>query len=435
MKYLKQLLCALLCAGTLTGCTFLTGGDDLLQAPKASRTFVLLQKQLDSLMGDDLTFISPQTGSFRNTVAFEDLDSDGQNEALAFLRDSSSGQIYVYAFQLVDNGYRQLGHIEGQGTALDSVSFLQLPDGKGEAVVLTWALSGDVGQGLTVCSLENGQLSSILETTYTNYTVCDMDGDKDDELLVLSYDSKSHNIAQVYGYQDGAMSLLGQTDASQNVQSVVNIQEGLLSADGQQAVFVDNKFESDNGMQTDIYVLYQGALHNLALSADVSTYRSVAQYYSDDVNNDGIVEVPLLRELPQQSKKPGSTLWLQEWYSYSLTDAPKKVCTTYTSLTEEWSLTFPDSWCNDHVTAYILSGGDVSQTVFTAVEDGTVLLTIFVYTGRDHEKMAQENQVISLSETNNISYAASLGRDTEHKLVLKKGALKHAFRVTQAEWR
>lgn len=441
MKSIRCWICMLLCAAMLTGCSFISGGDDLLQAPKPQESYVRLQAQLEKIMGDKMTYVSPQSGSNRNTVTFEDIDADGEEEAIAFLREGTGGKIYVYAFDLVDDEYQSIGRIEGPGSALGSMSFMELGDTAGKLIVLTWTLSGDVKQGLMVCSVENGRLTNLLDTMYTSYTVSDLDDDGAEELFTVAYDDDAgRKTAQVYDYIDGEdytegkMMLLSQTDATQDVQSVVNITTGSLDTDGNQAVFVDNKFENDNGMQTDIYVLEKAKLRNIAVSATASTYRSIALYYSEDIDGDGIIEVPQLQPMPDyEDPTVAETLWMVDWYEYSMSGTTQLKQTTYDSMAEGWLLKFPQSW-RGNVTVTASSAAGVSQTTF--METGSVdapLLTIYVFTGDDREEAAAMGGLIDLGSTADICFAAKLG-DGEGDLQITEKQLIHAFSIIQNEW-
>lgn len=406
----------------------------MLQTPKPSEKFVLLEKQLDRIMGDTMTYVSPQSGSYRNTVTFEDLNGDGQDEAIAFLREGTGGKIYVYAFGLEDEEYKEIGRIEGPGSALGSMSFLQLPDGEGEAIILTWTLSGDVKQGLTVCGLRDGQLHDLLDATYTSYTVSDLDRDGAEELFTVTYDDAGRKIAQVYDYADGKMTLLSQTDATQDVQAVANVTQGKLSVDGNQAVFVDNRFENDNGMQTDIYVLDGMRLRNVAVATNISTYRSVALYYSMDIDGDGVIEVPQLKAMPgYEDRDATETLWMVDWFCYSMSGEAQRTQTTYDSLTEGWTLMFPQDW-RGPVTAVVASEAGVSQTIFIESGRSDPLLTIYVFTGEDRETAAAAGGLIDLGSTATTCFAAKLG-ETESRHSLSENQVIQAFSIIQSEWR
>lgn len=431
----------LLCAAMLTGCSFISGGDDLLQAPKPQESYVRLQEQLEKIMGDKMTYVSPQSGTNRNTVTFEDIDADGEKEAIAFLREGTGGKIYVYAFDLVDDEYQSIGRVEGPGSALGSMSFMEMGSDTGKLIVLTWTLSGDVKQGLTVCSVENGKLTDLLDATYTGFTVSDMDDDGAEELFTVAYDDAAgRKTAQVYDYINGKdsaggkMLLLSQTDATQDVQSVANITTGGLDADGSQAIFVDNKFENDNGMQTDIYVLEKTKLRNVAVSATASTYRSIALYYSEDIDGDGIIEVPQLQAMPgYENRDATETLWMVDWYEYSMNGTTQRKQTTYDSMAEGWMLKFPNSW-RGRVTAATTSAAGVSQTTF--MEIGSVdapLLTIYVFTGDDREEASAMGGLVDLGSTADICFAAKLG-ESAGDLQLTKDQVTHLFGIIKNEW-
>lgn len=435
MKSIKYWISFILCAVMLTGCSFISGGDELLQAPKPPESFVLLQEQLEQIMGEDMTYVSPQSGSYRNTVAFEDINSDGEDEAIAFLRKGTGGKIYVYAFELQNGEYKTIGRIGGPGSALGSMSLLDIGGDTGRLIVLTWTLSGDVKQGLTVCGVKHGKLTDLLDATYTSYTVSDLDQDGSEELFTVSYDDAGRKTAQVYDYNGEKMVLLSQTEATQDVQTVANITAGGLDANGTQAVFVDNKFENDNGMQTDIYVLDQKKLRNVALTSTTSTYRSIALYYSEDINGDGIIKVPQLKALPgYEQKETAETLWMVDWYQYDINGSVQLTQTTYDSLAEGWMLAFPEKWRGE-VTAKNISEAGVSQTTFMEVgEEKDPLLTIYVFTGDDREQAAAAGGLIQLGSASDTCYAAKLGTsESEYQLTEEQGV--QAFSITQTEWK
>ena len=130
MKVLKNCIWLMLCMVMLTGCSLIAGGDDLLQTPKPSEKFTMLQDQLEKIISEGKNYATPQKGSYRNTVTFEDIDGDGEDEAIAFFREGTGGKIYAYAFALEDGEYQQIGRIEGPGSALGSMSFLEVEGGK-----------------------------------------------------------------------------------------------------------------------------------------------------------------------------------------------------------------------------------------------------------------------------------------------------------------
>ena len=163
MRYCKRIAALALCAALLSGCTMLNSGDDLLQQPKPPESYLLLQNKLAELE-NSMTPISPQSGQYRNTVTFEDLNGDGNDEAIATMCSKKSGKVQVFVFQLVNDEYQQIGHISGQGSAISSLAFPSLEkDRQEKGMIITWNLSNSLEQGMTVCVLQDGEMTALRE--------------------------------------------------------------------------------------------------------------------------------------------------------------------------------------------------------------------------------------------------------------------------------
>ena len=445
MRYCKRIAALALCAGLLSGCTMLNSGDDLLQQPKPPESYLLLQNKLAELE-NSMTPISPQSGQYRNTVTFEDLNGDGNDEAIATMCSKKSGKVQVFVFQLINDEYKQIGHISGQGSAISSLAFPSLEkDRQEKGMIITWNLSNSLEQGMTVCALQDGEMTALRELEYTDYTVCDLDGDKADELFTLNY-MDNGKTANVYNYnaQKGKLELLSQAAATQDIQSPVNITTGRL-ASGETAVFVDNKYETDNGMQTDVYVLEkkqrdstakeQQRLQNLALTTELSTYRSVSLYYSEDIDSDGRVEVPQLVSPPEaEGDSSVGSLWYVDWYQFTLEgeQVPQQVATTYISINEEWKLFLPDGW-QENVSVHVASDSDISQTLFLDVETDEVLLTIYVYAEKDRDRISQIGGVKEIGGSNSRCYAMRV-ENAESPYAVTESVARSSFAQVHTDW-
>ena len=444
MRYCKRIAALALCAALLSGCTMLNSGDDLLQQPKPPESYLLLQSKLSELEAS-MTPISPQSGQYRNTVTFEDLNGDGSDEAIATMCSKKSGKIHAYVFQLIDDEYQQIGHISGQGSAIGSLAFPSLGvDQLEKGMIITWNLSNSLEQGMTVCAIQDGEMRALRDLEYTDYTVCDLDEDGADELFTLNY-MDSGKTANVYNYnsQKGKLELLSQAAATQDIQSPVSITTGRL-ASGETAVFVDNKYETDNGMQTDVYVLEkkkregtsktQERLQNLALTTELSTYRSVALYYSEDIDSDGCVEVPQLVSPPESDGESQGSIWYVDWYQFTLEGdmIPKQVATTYISLNEEWKLFLPDGW-QDHVAVHVASDSDISQTLFLDAETDEVLLTIYVYAEKDRDRISQIGGITELGGSNSRCYAMRV-ENAESAYAITESTARSSFAQVHSDW-
>ena len=180
------LLTGLLLVLFLTGCSF-KSGEDLYALPQASAEYDSLQTCLQSILKEGLEYSAPLTGSNTQSVQLVDLDNDGQDEAIAFFRDSSvdSQSLKIYVFRKSDeNTYAPALIIEGNGTAINSAVSCQLEGGKQSMceLLISWQLSTTV-YSLSAYSLNNYSLSEMMSSsTYTKYAVDDLNQDGNEEI-------------------------------------------------------------------------------------------------------------------------------------------------------------------------------------------------------------------------------------------------------------
>lgn len=169
-----------------------------MPCPRLRAEYDSLQTCLQSILKEGLEYSAPLTGSNTQSVQLADLDNDGQDEAIAFFRDSSadSQSLKIYIFRKSDeNTYAPTLMIEGNGTAINSA--VLLPAGGRQALhvraLISWQLSPTV-YSLSAYSLENDALSEMLSgSTYSKYAVKDMDQDGNDEIVMIQLDSSDQS--------------------------------------------------------------------------------------------------------------------------------------------------------------------------------------------------------------------------------------------------
>lgn len=432
---LPALACLLLLLG---GCEF-KSGDKLLQVPKPSKTYEALQKQLSAITEQGAIAVAPQSGQNRTTVKLEDLDNDGVEEAIAFFCEAKNpDRFHVYVFQKEGDRYATRGHVTGTGVQIASVSFpTLLPTGE-KGIVLSWKLGGDsVSTGMTVCSFTDGELNTLLETTYQSFITCDLDGDGADDIILLTTDPSGRRSAQLYSYSRGKLELKGETTLAPEVQTVVSLKTGNLRG-YQKAVFAEGKLEQGTGLMTDILICSGDGFRNIALegedAADSGTYRPVS-VPATDVNGDGLTEVPRAAAMPGTSAS--DAVYMLDWYAYSAGDNPVRVSTTYQNVSENWQFVLTDAWRGQVTVAKGTSEG-MSTTTFLEYHDSgksTPLLTIYRLTGDMRNYYASRDSMIELARTKNEIFAASIPRDARNSaLAIGSDDIKARFSIITQSW-
>lgn len=132
-------------------------------------------------------------------VQMADLDNDGTEEAIAFFRKPADEKpLKVYIFKAEEDGYHPLCVIESSGTAINSIYYRDLNgDGRME-VVVGWKISSDV-QAVAVYNV-SPQPEQLMRSTYSRYTMMDVDQDNAMELVVFRTDSEGSGVAECYGW-------------------------------------------------------------------------------------------------------------------------------------------------------------------------------------------------------------------------------------------
>lgn len=198
----------------------------------------------------------------------KDLDGDGQQEAVAFFRNSADEKpLKICIFTADGDTYQQTAVIEGSGTSIYSIEYNDLDNDGRQELIVGWRVSTDA-QALTVYSLRTGQPEELMRTNYVKYAVTDLDQDDLQELVVLRSDEEGNGLADYYRWQDNMLSLQSYARISSTMAELSGqqgrVQKGALS-DLSPALFITG-VEDASWSVTDILTLREGELCNLLLS-------------------------------------------------------------------------------------------------------------------------------------------------------------------------
>ena len=125
--------------------------------------------------------------------------------------------------------------------------------------------------------------------------------------------------AHIYAWQDGALQELHTASADNSITSYTAIHFGKLGRD-LSAVVVDGA-KADGSMTTQVFTLEDGLLLNSPAGVNSESYQnpfsrpSAAVFTSQDVNGDGLLEIPAASCLPSPRTSP----WIPPafWWSGS----------------------------------------------------------------------------------------------------------------------
>lgn len=416
--------------------------QDLYSLPQLPAEYTELDNRIKRILESGAETAAPMSGTNIQPVQLRDLDGDGQEESAVafFVNPADERPLKIYIFTARNGTYEQSTLIEGNGTAIYSITYNDLDmDGRDELVV-GWRVSTDL-QALSVYALRGGEAEEVMRTNYVKYSITDLNQDQTKELVVLRSDDEGTGIADYYCWQEG--SLLPRTPARISMTMAELSQQGRVTAgtlqDGSAALFVTGVAESAQAI-TDILSLRNGELVNIALSdvtgvsAEIFPFRAL---YPMDINDDGFTEVPCPTGLTGEEEQDGAYQRI-DWRGYDGDGQAQTVLSTYHATEDGWYLWLPEAWRDRILVDRSARTGEATVTFLIRGDETTPpveFLKITTLTGSDREVKAVRGNRFSLGRKDETTYVAELlEANGAWELGATENEVREAFKLIAAEW-
>lgn len=432
----KKFICLLLMAVLLlSGC--MRTVEQMYSIPKRSEDFKNLQSAIDKAMQSH-SYSAPLSGENQQAVQMADLNGDGVQECLLFAKCDSERPLRILIFRQVDDSYVHLQTVESNGSAFDLVEYVQMDDTPGMEMVVGTQLADQVLRSVSVYTFNDELVPQLqVSTNYTKFLTVDLDADDLAELFVLhpGQSDTDNGVAAVYGMEDGAMERSNEMNMSRPADKLKRILVGKLH-NGLPAVYVASTVD-EIAIVTDVYAWVSQSLTNVSFLNDSGTsVHTMRNYYvyADDVDNDGVVELPhLITMLPLESDLSTDRHELIRWYSMTQTGAEVDKCYTYHNFVGGWYLETDSQWA-PRLT--VRSQGNYYELFlwdadFTEAEK---IVTIFVLSGQNRTELAETDDRFILHSTDTVTYAASL-ESSAARYGITRESVSSGFHLIQQDWK
>ena len=379
-------------------------GDGLLSLPRLPEEYVGLQKLYDEILAEGAAYVSAKSGANRQSVQLADFDSDGENEVVSFFKNAD-GTFSVYIHKKFDETYFEIGKADGVGKNIRSVDYINM-NAMGElALLVTWDLEDSLQSALSVYSVRDGEMQNVLDLQYLSYYVTDMDLDAQDDIIAVSRDSgEQFNSVAMYSFDGSKCEVKGKTQLSIESDKVVNMVAGLTTS-GKRAVYIDSSTLESEYVTDIIYCQNDGALMNESIDTESGSANVTKRHinvYSSDIDNDGIVEVPLAKMFTGYTDPLSSdTRWKINWSEIETGKIVNNSMNTFHNSLEGWFFILPEKWDTD-VSAAIVNESNVSQTTFFVPYE-----------------IADDNYSMSYDETNSLVTIYAVSADNSDTFIRK----------------
>lgn len=413
MKKRIVTVCLLLAAALLLGGCAVQTVDQLYRLPRRSEAYNDLQSAIDGAM-TGMEFSAPLTGENQQTVQMADLDGDGEQEYLLFARGTSERPLRILIFRNQDGTYVHTDTVESNGSAFDQVEYVQMDEKGGVELIVGRRVSDQVLRSVSVYSFGNGEAEQLVTANYAKFLTTDLDDDGYSELFVLrpGQDETERGVAELYAMRDGTIERSNEVNMSEPAGQLKRILVGKLH-DGETAVYVASTVD-DATIITDVYALAESRLVNVTFSNESGTsIQTLRNYYvyADDVDNDGVVELPdQITIVPLDEELNTDRHNLIRWYAMTLDGGEVDKMYTYHNFVGGWYLELEGDLA---ARITVLRQGNHYEFYIWNPEGTNTrkLFTVYTLTGQNREEQAASENRFVVLRTESVVYAASLEAD------------------------
>ena len=395
-------LLAVLCAG----CGNPAAVEEMFTLPQPPIEYTGLAGKIEEMISAGYEYASPTAGSNIQSVQMVDLNGDNRPEAVVFLRKPSDKKpLKIMVFSPQEETYSLYCTIESSGTAVDRVEYADMDNDGARELIVGWKISADL-QTVAVYAVRPEPVA-LVKSSYTRYSIQDMDGNGVPSLLVFRTADEGVSIAEFYGWRKETMEMirscvLSSTMAELNNGSIVH---GKMNND-LSAVYVTGVNEQGMAV-TDILVGQpDGTLINAALNRNTGRSGIIYPYRQikpQDINGDGCTDIPAPAEDSMPSVKNDGMI---RWIDYDSRGRGETVASTYHCLSSGWYFTIPETWERHVNISAAESGINEKQVVFYLDEDP--VMAICAITGENRENKALRGNRIVLKRQSFTVYSGEL---------------------------
>ena len=441
-KIIMLILALLMIVVLVSGC-FRISADELYALPQISDEYLRLEAHINLLRSQGAEFAPPVRGPNRQAVQLVDLNGTGQNEVIVFfsIPGEESASLQIYIFKLVDGDYEVAEIIEGFGTEIDSVRYVDMNGDGTKELIIGWQM-GPALRFMSIYALTDFHSQALVSgVEYSEIAEFDITGDGNNDVVVFRMQTHDTDaVAEIYTLMpDGE--LAGQEAwLSNGIESISRILPGSL-IDGSPAIFVDSEGTFENGsLVTDVFAMHENEFTNVTMDVAggirISDGTVRNRMSSADVNKDGVIKVPYLRRLMAQSE---TVYYAIDWYAFSNTGDSTLALTTYHNNFDEWFLILPFDW-RERVSVRrddtIPGERTIVFSYFTdpagPYED---FLKIFRISGENAEERASaENRELLMTEGASTFAFELLAPPNSFGLTFDEILIRNNFRLIYSEW-
>lgn len=376
----------------MSSCSIGLDDENLLQPPKNTGREAAIQKLIEKAARGRYSLKYPKNGEYRSAIITKDLNSDENDEAVAFYRTQLDESVHMLVMCCVKDEWKTCQDFKTDYTEVDSICFSDYNFDGTLDILAGFTTSGDINE-LSIYNYnpKTAQASEAnFKTNYSTFATGDFDGDGGSEIITLTLTSAdSEAKATLFDYDKKKLYKLSQCSMDSTVTKYENVTAALLDKKTT-GLAVDGIV--DGGYNTQI--LYYDAKETLLMNYPYTvsknsnpTFRSYS-ITSRDIDEDKIIEFPVIKSSANTADTENIAP-VTSWRSFDIKN--NKLVEDFRCMNNiEYGYYFkmPENFID--ATAATLSEDSKTMKIYSLVNDkkGALILTIKAFdVGAPPEKM------------------------------------------------
>ncbi len=421
----------------LVGCSPVSlDTEDLMRPPQLSETQSLIYDALLAALGTSSSNVAlryPRSGDYRSAFIFRDLDGDGIEEVLAFYSlEASPDELNINVMQQREERWVSVYDTPGGTLGVESVDFVSLTNEDELDIVIGWGDGSQQVNQISVLRFEEDIMHTLYQGRYTEYVTSDFDGDGLEELMTVSLSSTGGKpYATLMVNESGVLVESRSIQLNLEMTDFAQIIAGAITPE-YRGILVEGWIGEDT-LATDV-ILVGDRSTSLAFEGGSEFYeetiRRSLEVLSDDVNSDGLPDIPIQTLAPEHDSSENSHYYTT-YCSLTENFELQPVSTAYINEPQGYTFYLPEYWVEHTAVSTDDSSGELRFWEYDpdTEQTGQELLRIRAYSIKDYQDRFDLEQYQQIGQKGNFIYDVYLLAPTTGDYALTQTELENLFNI------
>ncbi len=376
---------AVVAVAASSGCTGISLDiEDLMKPPALTERQKAIQSALEKAIGsNDYQLKRPKLGEERSAFVFADINADGVEEVLLFYSTDESEEAQLNILQSNGDKWISTYNVSGAANDVASINFAKLVNGNETNIIIGWYNTNLKVKTLEAYRYGDSSLEKIFAMEYDEMSIVDVTGEGIEDILLLSEEGRVILISEL----NGQLFKFGEVGLGNQVDEYLKLTVGKLGADDK-ALFIDYRLPS--GEISSEVVYYSGQKLSTLFGTMGAQPPKREEGYCEDINGDGIIEIPYQKLLPGYSSGDEVRMYITE-YMRAYEDGLVPEAAVLRDKDGRFMFKLPQAWRNNITVIVESENSEWSVREYADRRAGEELLRIKVMRKGAYKDVFEEN--------------------------------------------